>query len=218
VKRVCLVNGSLRGKKAASSVFLTDLAHRLPDGHFQTTVVPVHAKARDRYPDGTMEALSAADAIVFVFPLHNYGMPGALMRLMEDWEGYRGRPGDEPSGAKVHLIVNCGYPRAADTCGEAIRVMHNYCRRLSLDWRFAVCIGTGPIVVVTRRLPLLYHALKRAYADIATDIQGGETRREDRFVKPVLPAPIIAGIKRHYEKKGQMIERPSLTLRSHAKA
>lgn len=105
------------------------------------------------------------------------------------------------------MIVNCGFPRPHIT-GEAVRVVKNFCRRLSLNWRFAVCIGGGPVVVMTRRVPFLDLKLKKAYAEISSDIRGEDRGERDNYlIKPVIPEPILIRIKNYYEKKGKMIER-----------
>jgi len=210
MKQVCLVNGSLRGEKAASLQFLNDLGRRLPEAECRVTRLTVRARVRESYPDEVLEALGRADAIVLVFPLHNYGLPGALMRLLEDYYTYArsGRP--YRRGAGVYVIVNCAFPRADRTTGEAIRAVRNSCRRLSLDWRFAACIGTGPVVVATKGIPLLYGELKKAYAEMASDIISGDRGpKSDVFIKPVIPESIIAMIKRHYERTGRMMEKDS---------
>lgn len=210
MKDVCIVNGSLRGEKAASLRFLRDLSLSLPDAEYRKTLVTVKARVRDSYPAETLGCLARADAIVLVFPLHNYGLPGALMRLLEDYHRYAASGGDRRRGTRVYAIVNCAFPRAEKTTGEAIRVLRNFCRRLSLDWRFAICIGTGPVVVATKGIPFLYRKLKRAYAGIAADIAGNDTgARADVVVKPVIPESVIAMIRRHYERTGEMIEKDS---------
>ena len=58
-----------------------------------------------------------------------------------------------------------------------------------------------------KRVPFLYPKLKKAYAEIASDIVGDDKqRRKNYLIKPVIPETIIAIIKRHYEKTGHMIE------------
>ena len=207
MRSVCIVNGSLRGNKAASLEFLKDLSLRLPDSEYNKTFLTVRARVKDDYPEDMLRSLAGADAIVFVFPLHNYGLPGALMRLLEDYYRYIWTGKEFKRDAKVYVIVNCAFPRAEATTGETLRVVQNFCRRLSLNWRFAVCIGTGPVVVATKGIPFLYPKLKRAYAEIARDMKsGGQARRTNYLVRPIIPEPIIARIKRYCEKKGQMIE------------
>lgn len=206
MKSICLVNGSLRGEQSSSLEFLNDISRRLPDAEFNKVFLTVRAKVKESYPEDMLKSIASADAIIFVFPLHNYGIPGALMRLLEDYYRYRNTGNGYNPGTKVYMMVNCAFPRPGETTGEAIRVMRNFCRRLSFDWRFAVCIGTGPVVVMTKKVPFLYPELKRAYAAIVTDIRGVDKVSKDYLIRPVIPEGIIAMIKRYYEKKGRMIE------------
>lgn len=208
MKNVCIINGSLRGKQAASLEFLKDLSLRLPDTEYNKTTLTVKAKANNNYPENILASIACADAIVLVFPLHNYGLPGALMRLLEDYYQYLKTGREYNRDARVYVVVNCAFPRPEKTTGEAVRVIRNFSRRLSLNWRFAICIGTGPVVVMTRKIPFLYLKLKKAYAEIASDIldSNNKEQKKDYFIRPVIPETIIAMIKRHYEKSGHMIE------------
>ena len=66
MKKVCLVNGSLRGKQASSSEFLKDIDLRLPDTEYSKTVINVKAKIKDSYPEDILQSLAGADAIIFM--------------------------------------------------------------------------------------------------------------------------------------------------------
>ena len=59
-----------------------------------------------------------------VFPLFTYGIPGALMRLLEDFYHYA-KGNDNNKVTKVYIVVNCGFPRP-EIMGELIRVMKNF--------------------------------------------------------------------------------------------
>jgi putative NADPH-quinone reductase len=208
MKNICLVNGSLRGAKAASLQFLNDLDLKLNRADFSKTVLTVKAKIKDRYPEDMLKSLADADAIVFIFPLHNYGIPGALFRLLEDFYRYTKTGHSYNKDAKIYMIVNCGFARPIVNT-EAIRVMNNFCRRLAFNWRFAVCIGTGPVVMLERKIPFLHSKLKKAFSNIVADIlSGNDQPAENCFIKPVIPAPVLIKIKNYYEKKGQLIEKP----------
>jgi hypothetical protein len=208
MKHVCLVNGSLRGSKAASLRFLNDLDLKLNNADFSKTVITVKAKVKDSYPRDMLKSMAAADAVIFIFPLHNYGVPGALFRLMEDFYSYIETGNPYNKDAKIYMIVNCGFARPIVNT-EAVRVIQNFCRRLSLTWRFAVCIGTGPVVVLERKIPFFHLKLKKSFSSIAADITSGSRKSvENYFIKPAIPAPILIRIKNYYEKKGQLIEKP----------
>ncbi len=207
VTSVCLINGSLRGKKASSLAFLQDVSRRLPDALYRKTVITVRGNATQDYPAETLAGMAEADALVFVFPLYGYALPGALMRLLEEFYRYVQSGNTYSRKGKVYVVLNCAYPRPEMITGEAVRVVRNFCRRLSLSWRFAVCIGTGPVVVLTKKMPLIDLKLKRAFADVAADIAGdGLPPKDDYCIHPIIPELIIRRIKEYYEKKGGMIQ------------
>ncbi len=207
MKNVCLINGSLRGKQSSSLEFLKDIKLRLPDDEYKKTILAVKAKVKENYPEDILQSIAGADAVVFIFPLHNYGLPGALMRLLEDYYRYLKAGNAYNKNARIYMVVNCGFARPIVTT-EAIRVMKNYCRRLSLNWRFAVCIGTGPVVVLERKVPFFHPKLKKAFRHIAADIISDSREPiEDCFIKPLIPAPVLIKTKNYYERKGQLIEK-----------
>jgi hypothetical protein len=204
MKNICFVNGSLRGQKASSLAFLKDVERQLPDADYAKKTVTVKARLKGGYPLETLRDLATADALILVFPLYTYGLPGALMRLLEDYCGYVGSGNDYNREAKVYAVVNCGFPRPV-IFRECVRTLRNFCRRLSLDWRFAVCISSGPVVVTTKRVPFLDLKLKRAFAAIASDLRSRDSApRDDHLIRPVIPAPICLMIKRQFEKKMEM--------------
>lgn len=207
IKTVCLINGSLRGRKAASLSFLRDVDRSLPEARYRRSIVTVGGNPKEDYPVETLRCMAAADALVFVFPLYGYGLPGALMRLLEEYRRFVVAGTGARPHSRVYAVINCGYPRPELTTGEAVRVLRNFCRRFSLNWRFAMCVGTGPLVVFTRKLPFLDRGLKRGCAAIAGDISADcSVQVNDVFVRPVVPESVIRRIKEHYEKKGGMIQ------------
>jgi len=132
MKNICFINGSLRGKKASSLVFLNCISSMLAEAEFNTDIINVRVKAKERYSEELLKTISHADAIIMVYPLFTYGIPGSLMRLLEDFYLYaKGK--DNNKAAMVYIVVNCGFPRP-EIMGELIRVMKNFCRRLLLNW------------------------------------------------------------------------------------
>lgn len=200
MKNICFIHGSLRGREASSLLFINFINGMLADTKFKKEIINVRPKAKEGYPEDDLETISRADAIVMVFPLFVYGIPGALMRLLEDFYSYaKGHGYNKAAG--IYIVVNGGFPRP-EIMSELIRVMKNFCRRLSLNWRFAVCIGCGPLAAMTVKVPLLGMKYKRAFSSVAADIENGDTgQKEDYFIKPLIPEPVILWIKAQYEKK-----------------
>ncbi len=200
MKNICFINGSLRGKEASSLVFLNCINGMLADTEFNKYIINVRAKVKENYPEDILKTISCADAIIMVFPLFSYGVPGAMMRLLEDFYHYA-KSNDYNIAAGIYIVANCGFPRP-EIMGELIRVMKNFCRRLSLNWRFAICMGSGPVAAMTMKVPLLNMKYKMAFSAIAADIKnGGAEQKDDYFIKPLIPEPVLLWYKAQYEKK-----------------
>jgi len=175
----------------------------LADTEFNKDIINVRARVKERYPEDNLKTISRADAIIMVFPLFTYGIPGALMRLLEEFYLYaKGHGYNKAAG--IYIVVNCGFYRP-EIMTELIRVMENFCRRLSLNWRFAIGIGAGPVAAEIVKIPLLNMKYKRAFLAIASDIKNdGTGQPADYFIKPLLPEPVILWWKAQYEKKKKM--------------
>ncbi len=200
MKNICFINGSLRGKEASSLVFLNYINGMLADTEFNKDIIRVRAKVKESYPEENLKTISCADAIIMVFPLFTYSIPGAMMRLLEDFYTYA-KGNDYNKAARIYIVVNCGFPRP-EIMTELIRVMKNFCRRLSLNWRFAICMGGGPVAAMTVKVPLLNMRYKRAFSAIVSDIENGDTgQKGNYFIKPIIPEPVTLWIKAQYEKK-----------------
>ena len=76
MKNICLTNGSLRGKEASSLVFLNYISGMLADTEFNKAIINVRARVKEIYPEDNLKTISRADAIIMVFPLFTYGIPG----------------------------------------------------------------------------------------------------------------------------------------------
>lgn len=201
MKKLCFINGSLRGKKASSREFLDALDRRLDGVEYEKKTIVVKATTTGGYPEDALCCLARADVLVFVFPLFIYGLPASLMRLLEDYYHHIKNGNEYQRGAKVYAVINCGFFKP-EINQEAVRVMKNFCRRLALDWRFAVCIASGPVAAALGEVPLVYLKLKKAYVAMVEDMKNGRpAARTDYLIKPVLPRFIILAFKAHYEKK-----------------
>ncbi|MEN6368409.1 MAG: hypothetical protein ABFD77_01765 [Thermotogota bacterium] len=195
--RVCLVNGSLRGPKASSNHFLACLERFLDPAKIEVAHLAVRAKLPNGYPEETLARLSAADAVVLAFPLFSYCLPGATIRLLEEWAHYA----DAHPAAKhtrVYVLVNCGYadPKVND---EAIHVVRNFCARLGLEWRFAIEIGCGPAVLMLAPIDL---RLRRALQSMAADLQTTAPEAKDNvYLWPLLPRILMDTIRQSLDRK-----------------
>jgi hypothetical protein len=195
--RVCLVNGSLRGPKATSHRLLARLERLLDPAQVDVAHISVRAKLPNGYPEETAASLDSADAVVLAFPLFSYCLPGATIRLLEEWAHYTGaHPATRHT--RVYVLVNCGYADPKVNA-EAIRVVRNFCARLGLEWRFAIAIGCGPVVVMAAPVDLrLRRALKSMAADLQTAAPGA---RGDVLLWPLLPRILMETVRTSLDRR-----------------
>ena len=205
--KVCFINGSLGGEKASSLYFLRALQRLLDRDPARPDIVTVGCRIRGSHPNEDIAVLTTADVVVIAFPLFVYSLPGALTRLLEDWQASRADAkqaagaGSNLGGARVYAIVNCAYARP-ETNREAIRVLQNFCRQTGQRWRFAVSIGCGPVVVMTSHIPVIRRALAGALSRMAADILGDTPGgHETVSVRPIIPAFVGVTIRRTLERR-----------------
>jgi hypothetical protein len=194
MKNVCLINGSLRGKESSSLSFLNSIKERLPDPEYCVNTVNVKARVNSTYPSQDLEALAKADAIITAFPLHAYCLPGSLMKLLEDFYRYAVSGGKYNKEACVYAVVNCAF-HDPEINREAVRVIQNFCGRLEIRFRFAVAIGGGIIVAMTKNTPVINWKLNKAFAQIVRDIQKPEEFLKDFYIKPIIPKFVMMRVK-----------------------
>ncbi len=195
MKKVCLINGSFRGDKASSLVFLEDFSARMKSSDFSVRRIGMKAGRAPVFPEEDFEAMARADALVLAFPLFVYCLSGGLLRFLEDFRAYLRKGGERKERTRLYSIVNCGFPDPR-VAAEALRVVRNFCSRTALEYRFSVSIGCGPAVVATRKVPLLNRGLNRALAGIARDLLDGEVAQGvDLLVSPAIPKAVLIKIK-----------------------
>ncbi len=201
MESVCLVNGSLRGRKATSVKLLDRMEAKLAKGELRIERVTVQPGVREHYPPEVLAVAYDADVIIIAFPLFSYSLPGALTAFLEDLSLHARACGPYGRRAKVFAIINCGFPDPRIT-REAVRVVKNFCARVGMRYRFSISLGTGPVTALTMRVPFLNRELKRAFTWIVADIAGGDlAEREDVLITPIIPKRALLRIKEHYEKK-----------------
>lgn len=145
MKKVVLIDGSPRlEEKTASAGFLARVDAALQDNEFEKQRVNVR-KSLKSGPEADYEKLLEADAVVLVFPLYYFCLPGLLMRFLEDYEKYARERGGQKKPAKIYAVVNCGFPEP-EINAEAVRVVGCFSRRIGARFRFGVLIGGGAMI------------------------------------------------------------------------
>lgn len=200
MKNICFINGSLRGSEASSLSFINDMDGRFHD-NAKSEIISVQAGVSTAYTEETFIKTAVADALIFTFPLFAYSLPGALMRFLEEYWKYIQLGNNYNKEARIYVIVNCGFPEPTIN-KEVVRIIKNFCTRLNLRWRFAICIASGPLVVKTKKVPFLDIKLKRAFNSIVNDVLVENCENiHDVYIRPIIPKPIVLMIKKQFENK-----------------
>jgi len=104
-----------------------------------TTALTVDRALHGRDPL-LLEGIDRTDLLVVSTPLYVDSFPALLLRAMESIAATRGRC--TPPPCALALIVNCGFPEAAQ-CHTAIEIMRLFARRARFEWRGALALGGG---------------------------------------------------------------------------
>ena len=90
-----------------------------------------------------------ADALLIVFPLYFFCLPGMLTQYLDDYAQFIGVKGKTQ---KVYTIVNCGFPEP-EINTEAIRVMQSFSRHVGASFRFGIGFGSGGMILGAQQAP-----------------------------------------------------------------
>jgi hypothetical protein len=182
MKNIVLISGSPKAQKKTASGFLTESvgSHITGDDSVKTVIDVRQSLLRSKKnPDSLLEdfrAMSLADAMIIVFPLYVYCLPGLLMRFLTDyhafWKSAKAK-GEQCNCPKIYPIVNCGFPEPAIN-SDAVRVVKSFAGHIEADFRFGVMIGGCGMLLGAKDTSIikkLMSELGNAFDAIADDIQ-----------------------------------------------
>ncbi|NLI94106.1 MAG: flavodoxin [Peptococcaceae bacterium] len=103
--------------------------------------------------EADFEAMLKADALVFVFPLYVFCLPGMLMRFLQDYYAF-GLNRPDRKKTRVYAVVNCGFTEAGIN-QEAVRVIKSFSQKTNYDFRFGIMIGGGGLLLGAQEAPFM---------------------------------------------------------------
>ncbi|MFO7585001.1 MAG: NAD(P)H-dependent oxidoreductase [Anaerolineales bacterium] len=115
-RRLTLFNGSPRGRKGNTAIFLREIA-----AGFGSTS-ETHHLVRLNDTDKMVEAFAGAECVILGFPLYTDSMPGIVKHFIEALEPLVGRQNNPPIG----FVVQSGFPE-----GLHSRFVERYLERLA---------------------------------------------------------------------------------------
>ena len=91
--------------------------------------------------DEAFRTMAGADAMIIIFPLYVFCLPGITMRFLELYRDYAAAlPARKQPG--VYAVVNCGFPEP-DINEEAACVVHRFADAIGARFCYGVLIGGG---------------------------------------------------------------------------
>lgn len=150
MKNVTILSASPKKGEPSVSALLCELAkERFVSAGLQADIIDVGKALNNSEP--AFEAMRSADALLIVFPLYFFCMPGMLTRFLED---YAASAEQKRAGQKIYTIVNCGFPEP-EINEEAVRVIRSFARHIGADFGFGVCLGSGGMVLGSKDVPFM---------------------------------------------------------------
>lgn len=154
-RKLVIVNGSPKPDADPSvSEYLSSLAEK---GIADEEIIIERFSARKSVLSGSAEAFSAmaeSDAILLVFPLYFFCLPGILTRFLQDYSAFAETKRQGCKATRVYAIVNCGFPED-EINSDALRVVESFTRVIGAQYRFGLMIGGGGMLLGAKDAPFM---------------------------------------------------------------
>lgn len=174
-KNVVIVNASPKIGEATVSGALAGMAKDNFTDDVNVSMIDVRKSFSGRQNEKSFGIMCEADALIFIFPLYIFCLPGMLMRFLQDYCRYREQRQESPRSPKVYAAVNCGFPES-NINEEAVRVIKSFCKHTGARFRFGILIGGGGMLLGAKDAPFMKKTMAKinegfsaAAADIASD-------------------------------------------------
>jgi hypothetical protein len=185
-KRIVILSGSPKAPGTAASDLLAETAAGvLREGDSDVRVIGVRETYIKKNMSEVFAEMAEADALLVVFPLYVFCLPGILMRFLQDYQAFTAaRPGGAKS-ALVYAVVNCGFPEP-EINEQAALVIGRFASAVGARFRFGVLIGGGGMISyrapqIKKMLALYGSAIERIMAEIG----GGSLKQTENVAIPV---------------------------------
>jgi hypothetical protein len=190
IKNIVLINGSPKppADVSVSGTLSSLLEGRLKEG---ADITNINArKSAGKKSEQEYRAIMNADAVIFIFPLYFFCLPGVLIRYLQDfYEYFKQHESEAKGGAKVYAVVNCGFPET-DINSEALRVIESFSTHIGASYRFGISIGGGGMYLSAKNAPVMkkpVEKLSNAFGDIAADITDGVAPHDTIYIELKFP-------------------------------
>lgn len=150
MKKTIILSASPKKGEPSVSASLAELAKaQFENAGLKADIIDVGQSLKNSEP--VFEAMRSADAMLIIFPLYFFCLPGMLMRFLED---YAASAGAKQAGQKIYTIVNCGFPEPGIN-EEAIRVTKSFAHHTEGEFGFGVAFGSGGMALGAKDAPFM---------------------------------------------------------------
>lgn len=161
-KRAVIISGSPKpGGKSASMRLAGLAAEALKGDGVEAITIDARKSLMGHETIADYKTMLAADALIFIFPLYIFCLPGLLMRFLQDYAQYVAGHRAEAKKPMVYAVVNCGFPEP-EINEEAVRVIRSFSEKIGAAFGFGVMIGAGGMLMGAEQAPFM----KKTMADI----------------------------------------------------
>lgn len=193
-KKVVFVNGSPRAQEQTASASFIARAEKQFDGAlFEKEIISVR-KTLQSQPENAFEKIRTADAVVFVFPLYVFCLPGMLAQFLRDYAAFLEKNGLKQNRTLAYAVVNCGFPEPYINA-EAAGVVRSFCRHVGMEFRSGILIGGGVMITAAEKAPPVRKVLKQidaAFSAASEDIRNTPVQPpEDVQIKVSFPKKLF---------------------------
>ena len=174
---ILMLNCSYKASGSNTQFFLELLKEKL-DGEIR--IIPLKKILSGGFADFLGE-LEAAQALVIGAPLYVDGLPAQTVKLLEMLLACDRTPLDRKP---VYVVSNLGFYEGEQIC-NLFDITANWCARMGMTYGGGIAVGAGPMIRMTKGLPLHQHITKGLHTH-ADHIRRGEAM-DNYYAKTRIP-------------------------------
>ena len=187
--KIVIISGSPKAPgKAVSDILAKETAEALQELRgAQPRVINIRRTLSKHHTEQAFAEMAQADALIIIFPLYVFCLPGITMRFLQQYKAYADSHPEAKGDMSVYAVVNCGFPEP-EINGEAVQVISRFAGAIGARFRCGVMIGGGgmlgnPIGPTKKKLKEYRGVVRRIGEDITAN-------RTDKMQDILLDAPI----------------------------
>lgn len=178
---ILMVNCSYKASDSNTRFFLELLKEKLDDD--ETQIIPLRKILSGGFAV-FVKKLEAAQALVIGAPLYVDGLPAQAVKLLELLLECEKTPlSDKP----VYVVSNLGFYEG-EQISHLFDIVRNWCARMGMVYGGGIAVGAGPMIRMTKGLPL-HRDITRGLHRLADHIRDGR-EMGNYYAKTVIPRAV----------------------------